>query len=501
MPAARAVSWIRRLRQLVEVEIWRGSELEATGPRARLFRLLRILLLCHRGIHDNRLFSRTGSLAFASLVGLAPLVALAIPIGAIVLGEDEDRAVRWLSRVVGYIAPHVAEFERQGAASPDAPETAPAGPESPQAGTEINPQLVQVLDGIIDTARSGTLGVIGAIALIVVVINLFTSVETTLNDIWRARRGRTWLSRIVIYWTVLTLGSLLALAALSLVSLAASARLDSLPLGSALVAIIRWSAAPAAALLLLGVLTIFYKSTPATPVHWQAALGGALVGSLLLVANHYSASLYVGRVVMEKSFYGQLGIVFVLMAGLYSFWLFVLIGAQLSYAVQNANYLCRDPDWENLSFRTRESYTLLCFLQVARAFRSCHPPLSVRDIATHLHLPNTIVHNCLLQLQSMGYVHFVETEDAAEIQTHRAQPARPLDTISLADFKGAFEGLGVQVDEKALLDSEPLLRGYRELIEGDRHKAIVSVTIDSLIDGRQRVPGEQDSKSLPSASH
>jgi hypothetical protein len=101
----------------------------------------------------------------------------------------------------------------------------------------------------------------------------------------------------------------------------------------------------------------------------------------------------------------------------------------------------------------------------------------------------------------MGYVHFVETEDAAEIQTHRAQPARPLDTISLADFKGAFEGLGVQVDEKALLDSEPLLRGYRELIEGDRHKAIVSVTIDSLIDGRQRVPGEQDSKSLPSASH
>lgn len=490
----RPLSRLQALRRLLNSEIWRASELESTTLRGRLHRFLRVFILCFEGIFRNKLFSRAGSLSFSSLAGLAPLVAIAIPVGALFLGQDEDRAVRWLGQVVNYIAPHMAEYEKRvvqerTASTPLAPgETAAL-----EAG--LNPQLIDILNGIIKNSRNGALGVVGALMLVVVVIQLFTAVETTFNEIWGAKRGRTWLSRIVIYWTVLTLGSILAIAALSLVSLAASARLDWLPFGEQALAIIRLAATPAAAALLVGVLTVFYRATPATPVQWKAACAGAVVVTGLLILNHYSASLYVGRVMLEKNFYGQLGIVFVLMAGLYIFWLFILLGAQLSFAVQNANYLCRDPDWDNLSHRARESYTLLVFLQVARTFKACEPALSVSELARRTRLPNTIVHHALVRLQALDYIHFIEGDDTAEIQTHKAQPARPLDSISLGEFHDAFESLGVGRDDPSLYEVDPLLRAYRERIAASTQSLIAIETIDTLVK-HAPLDGTRQSKAL-----
>jgi membrane protein len=500
---------IRRAQRFLQSEIWRASSLEDRTLTGWFHRIVRIILLTIRGVNQNHLMARAGSLAFSTILGLAPLVAISIPVGALILGQDEGSAVRWLSKVVTYIAPHMVEYERQADAERsrlEAPglDSMPRTPDQEDSApgilkSDLNPRLVEVLDGIIQTARSGTLGVVGALLLIVVAINLFVMVETTFNDIWRAKRGRSWIARVMVYWTVLTLGSLIALSALSMISLAASVRLESLAFGAELSRLIRIGAAPAAALLLVGVLTIFYKTMPNTPVRISAAFTGAFFTALLLVVNHYSASVYVGRVLLEKSFYGQLGIIFVLMAGLYIFWLFVLLGAQVSYAFQNANYLCRDPDWENLSFRTRESYTFLVFLQVARAFRACEPARSVLEIAQALHLPNTVVHRCLTELQSLGYLHFIEADDTDEIQTHRVQPARPLDTISLADFRRHFETLGVDREDTSLYSTDPLLTTYRKLVDDAPKSALATTTMDTFIASCPRLATTETARPLPAS--
>jgi len=86
--------------------------------------------------------------------------------------------------------------------------------------------------------------------------------------------------------------------------------------------------------LLTGVLALAYRMIPNTKVQWSCSVVGALVVTGLLLINNFAAFLYLRRVIMTRSLYGSLGIVPVLMLGLYVFWLFVLIGCQISFAVQ-----------------------------------------------------------------------------------------------------------------------------------------------------------------------
>ena len=64
--------------------------------------------------------------------------------------------------------------------------------------------------------RSGALGVTGMVLLVFIAIRMLASVEATFNDIWGVTRGRNWLWRTVLYWTTITLGPLLLIAALGL---------------------------------------------------------------------------------------------------------------------------------------------------------------------------------------------------------------------------------------------------------------------------------------------
>src|SRR5690606_20068124 len=91
----------------------------------------------------------------------------------------------------------------------------------PVANPESDPELERLISHFITSSRSGTAGVIGVFVLLVIVLQLFTSIENTLNDIWGVRRGRSWVTRVVYYWTTVTRGAVLFFASITLLSASA----------------------------------------------------------------------------------------------------------------------------------------------------------------------------------------------------------------------------------------------------------------------------------------
>ena len=57
--------------------------------------------------------------------------------------------------------------------------------------------------------KASRLGAAGVAALFFTALALVLTIDRTLNGIWRARRPRPLAQRIVIYWSVMTLGPLL----------------------------------------------------------------------------------------------------------------------------------------------------------------------------------------------------------------------------------------------------------------------------------------------------
>lgn len=527
---------LRRAARIYTHDIWRNEYLDGKTPRARIYAALRVISITYTGIVETKTPSRAASLSFSTLLGLGPLMAIAVLVAGFVLDrQDPNLAVNTLNRLIKFVAPQVTQYEQleaktaaqhppaprsdvvsaatlnlpppanlstpraDGPASstppsldPDAPATAPPSSSAPSpspvadtAPVEVNPELVVLIDGFIDGSRSSTAGIVGVLTLIVIVIQLFTSVENAFNEIWGVRQGRSWLMRIVFYWTVLTLGAVLFFAVIT--TLSAGAYLNmverALPfgLGPSVVGFLRWLLPPLSALLFVCVLSLFYKFIPNTRVLWRSAAAGAVLVGLLVVANNYLAFLYLSKVVQQRSLFGSLGILPILMFGLYVFWFFLLLGGQLSYAIQNVHFRNSQAAWNTLAESMRERLSLTVLLRIGRRFRDCLPPAKASELGAELGVPTQILNECLNRLVHMRLLTPVPAEADDQENDLRYQPARPLNRTTLADFKHMDDDHGGDPTGPTLTDIDPIVEVYDRELNGFQNGPFFQKTLDELI--------------------
>ena len=448
----------QRLLATYRTEIWRPRHLGETSLRGRFYAVVRVASLTVTGVVETKSASRAAALSFSSLLGLGPLVALTMLVAGFMLDkQDPALAARTLSEIIEKIAPQIQHLD-----ATDALATATGG-----TVTE-NPELVQMIEGFITGSRNGAVGAMGAISLIAIVLQLFTSVETSFNEIWGVRRGRSWLLRIVFYWTVLTLGSVLFFAALTGLSAGAvfNAFETYLPHGATVVAALKFMVPAGSLLVLVAMLTIFYRTIPNTHVWWRAALIGAVVVAALLVMNNYLAFLYLKRVVLQKSLYGSLGLLPILMFGLYVFWFFVLLGGQVSYAVQNANIRNSQAAWHTLPESQRERLSLSVLLLIGRQFHACLPACTALQLGNRLKVSTQVINECLNRLVKMNLITPIPAVGDDDASDYRYQPARPLSHLSLGEFKRLDDEFGGDPAAGNFADHDPIVNHYDEAVAG-----------------------------------
>ncbi len=479
-------SRLTRLRHLWEDEIWAASFSRERSIRNRFFALLRVASITLSGLNELKVASRAAALSYSSLLGLGPLVAIAVLISGFALGNrDPALMAQSLNRIIGFIAPQVAQYDQPAGDGPELLPVTTVGLDGAVVPPS-DPELVKLISVFIANSRSGTAGLIGVFMLLIIVLQLFTSIENTFNDIWGVRRGRSWLTRIIYYWTTVTLGAVLFFTSITLLSASAFINVfknlaDQLPLGEQLLSLVTWLLPSSSFGLLLILLTLFYRSIPNTRVLWRAALIGALIVTGLLFLNNYVAFLYFKGVLRTKSLYGSVGLVPILMAGLYIFWFFVLVGGQITYAVQNVRYRSSQTAWHSLNHATREGMSLVVLLLIARRFKVCAPAYTVTELSQLIRVPAQILNESLNRLCDLRLIDELPPAEGTDPADHRYQPARPLDQITLAQFRTQFENYG-EAPSGGLLDHvDPVLAHYHARLDGCLPAALGDKTLDQLI--------------------
>jgi len=470
----RVKELIVKIPLLLEKEIWSRGINEQNSRRARSFALLRVLIIVWKGINGNKLFGQAAALSYYSLIGLGPLLAIGIMISSFLLqGENRDNMiVQKLSQALTYVAPPVSEWDKDGSGNPPKStdqqtnqETSALDGDAAQQNVSdaLNPEVIKIIDNIVKSARSGAVGIIGSIALIVIVIQLITSIEKAFNGIWGVKRGRSWAQRIISYWTITSLGAVLSITALTVLSVPAIINRFNQLIPGLEYEDINWWAGPLISMTLLSiVLTVFNRFFPHTSVHWKAAFYGGMVGALLMLANHSLSFLYVHKVIRDQSLYGSVGIIPVLMFGLYLFWLIVLVSCQVAYAIQNANNLTNQEAWSNISVRSREALALSSFLFIARRFLQSAPPPTTTEIANHLRVPGQLMNNSLARLSASNWIRSIEPEEGDGQEETRFQPGFSLDQRTLKDFHTQFTAEGNNQGTDILGEIEPILSDFNQ---------------------------------------
>jgi membrane protein len=457
-----------RLWRLWNHDIWQASLLYERTPRGWLYATLRVVSTMATTFSETKTASRAADLSFSSLLGLGPLIAIGMLVASTLFGQkDPNLAVDALNRVITFVAPQLGQYESldNGGSVP------------------VNPELVEMINGFIKGARSATAGVVGAILLVVIVLFLFKSIEDAFNDIWGVRRGRTLLMRVAFYWTVLTLGGILFFAAVALVGAGAFVNVfvGRLPFGSEIVRLLRWSLPSLSFVILVGVLAVFYRAIPNTKVRWGAAFSGALAVALLLTANNFLQFLYMERVLLTRSLFGSLGIIPVLMFGLWIFWIFVLIGGQISYAVQNVHVRNSRLAWGSLSAANRERLSLGVLMAICRRFHAALPPISGSELAAAVRLPTQVLNECLNRIIASGFVMAVPAPVGSKSTDTHYQPTRPLNRITLYEFKLAAENLGAATPAGSLGTDDPTVGEFEAAVGRVGAEGFFRKSVDEIL--------------------
>lgn len=243
------------------------------------------------------------SLAFYTLLSLAPLVIIAVAVAGFVLGPEAARGqiADELSSVVG---------------------------RDPARG-------IQAVVASAQSPASGVIGtVIGVVTLFVGASGVFGELQFALNSIWevKAKRGRGVLGEVKDRFFSFTM--VLVVAFLLLVSLLLSALLSalgrgfatSLPGGELVWQAVNFGFSLA---MITGLFALIFKYVPDVEIDWKDVWAGAGVTALLFTIGKSLLGVYLGKASIESS-YGAAGSLVVLVVWVYYSAQILFLGAEFT---------------------------------------------------------------------------------------------------------------------------------------------------------------------------
>jgi membrane protein len=259
---------------------------------------------------DDHAQSMGAALSYYTVFSIAPLLLIAISVAGLVFGREaaQGAVVDQLQGLIG----------RNGA----------------QAIQDLLKNVSRPSEGILAT-------ITGVVVLVIGATSVFGELQDDLDRIWQVPTRQ----KVAGWWAflharLLSIGMILAIGFLLLVSLAASAAFDAFASWSTS-ALAGWEGlAHVVNFVLSFVLTtalfaMIYRFMPQATIEWRDVGIGALVTAFLFSVGKYLIGLYIGKSALASGF-GAAGSLAVLLAWVYYSAQIFLFGAEFTWAYAHA---------------------------------------------------------------------------------------------------------------------------------------------------------------------
>ena len=243
---------------------------------------------------EDRIIVYSGYLSFVTLLSIVPLLAVIFSVFSLFPVFQE-----WRGEVESFVFKNFV----------------------PTLGESIKGYLIRFVENATNMTS------LGLVALFLVALLLISSIDHTLNHIWRVRKNRRELVSLSIYGVILTLGPVLIG-----ISLLTTSYLFSLTgfEDNTLLAVRKLFLAFLPYLGSFSSFLLIYLLVPHTNVHFWSALSGAMIASVLFELSKSTFALYFTHFPVYKEIYGALSIIPLLFVWIFISWVVILVGAQVA---------------------------------------------------------------------------------------------------------------------------------------------------------------------------
>jgi len=257
--------------------------------------------------------------------------------------------------------------------------------------------LVEFSENLLENARSGVLAGIGFLSLGWTLITMFSIVEKSFNDIWQVEKSRMILRKITDYIAFFLLFPLLILTINGGMVIIGKKLEGIYDISPYLLQII-----PSLSIFLF--FTALYMLIPNTKVKLIPAFFSAIFTSALFSGLQYFFIHLQVMIITYNKIYGSFSVIFIFFLWLKIMWFFIILGAHLSYFLQNKDLKSHSNNVNGISFKSKEYTGMIVMRELIRRYLNNLSPITVKELYENSNIPYDIILHVLNIFEENGLV-------------------------------------------------------------------------------------------------
>ncbi len=398
---------IRNLRELFTEGIWEGAEEDFSSKRHFwLVRQLRMVLYTARSYRTHKIPVRSAALTYYTIMAIVPLAALAF---AIAKGFNlEDKVILYLT----------TEFDKY---------------------SEIIEQIIQFGLSVLERTSGGLVALVGIGVLLWAIIRMFFNVENAFNEIWEVKRKRGVVRKFTDYMALIFLIPILLIISVMLsiyikefaadfgskygISNFVELLLKSLPY------VVSWIT-----------FSFLYYVMPSTNVKPSGAIKAGIITGTILQILQFVYLKSQGLVSGYNVLYGSFAAIPLFLIWIQLSWLIMLVGAELTFAFQNADKYIYERIASKMSYDYRKKVIVTVMYSIVHNFLNNNGEVAADDIAQSENLSVRLVRDALFELEKANLVKVITVSDK---KSRYYVPGVDVSTLTVSDVIERVERSGI----------------------------------------------------------
>ncbi len=397
---------IQKLRLFLKNELWSIDITKKAKPMRILINFLRMVSLGVQGFRKDKLSVNASALTYFTLLSIVPVLALGFGIAKgfgmdKILEEEITANFKGQEQVLNYIL----NFTRT----------------------------------MLETAKGGIIAGLGFVLLIWSVIKLLSNIESIFNRVWDIKKSRSVIRKFTDYLTIMLLGPIFMILASS-TTVFISTQLSNIsqstmfhfatPLFLKFAKIIPF-------VIVWIIFTILYLIMPNTKVKFRSALiAGITAGTMFQIFQGLYISFQSGATRIN-AIYGSFAALPLFLIWLQTAWFVVLLGAEISFAVQNVKLKGSGLMLHKLSINYQKKIALYLLLFIIDSFKKGKKAPTLQELSTLSTLPVLTTEYILNNMVKAGIVSQVLLKDK-----YAFQPAMSIENMTVAKVINDYENFG-----------------------------------------------------------
>ncbi|WP_432735801.1 YihY/virulence factor BrkB family protein [Maridesulfovibrio sp. FT414] len=440
-------------------DIWDWSSRQVIAPVRWFYTFARVSYLVILGFLNDQCIIRASALTFTTMLSIVPFVAVAFSLMKGMGFQDSQFIYDMLLKV--------------------------------SAGRED--VVVKILE-YVDNTNVQTLGWVGIATLLFTVLSTVGTIEKAFNVIWKVTHGRTFWRKFTDFFSVIFICPVAVIVATSVsISIRRQTLLHSLEGIYGVSALETFVMKLAPLVLIWLAFTFIYAFMPNTRVRVGSAFaGGVVAGTIWHMAQWAYINWQIG-VTKYNAIYGSFAQLPLFLLWLYFSWIIVLLGSEISYAVQNVMLYRQQRFMPDAGIEDKQKFSLLALSLMALRFDRAEPPYDLDELAGEIGVPVNFIDPLLDKFVDAGILLRAVDSDH-EFYSFALSPRHVSILRVLSIISGSGEGASSRIDSRGMDYVSSLMNRLKELIRSSGLDINLSNCADDM---RQYIAGAEGNPAEP----